>query len=471
MNDEFENALAWFSAAPGRWVDSAKNDLSAAADWIWEVLQGDFNDKQSTPQVLTGTVISMIPFVDQICDVRDICANSKKINSEPDNSWHWISLVLTLIGLLPVLGSLFKGCAKVMFAGIRKAGKVGRMATGIERAIDVAVTHLRKFLARPEVIKTLKGIKMDNVYKNLAKELRKIARGLSKAKLLKVFDEVIEAANELLELVKKWGSKGLAGKAVDLIRLLAETRKKADLKIAEILKPMQDILEQLARRLDIEADMAHRVHLNTVNPHAFNKLDEAGEIAAIGKKKPNWVDVRPDLPHTPLTAGRTPPDARWTSTAVDPKRGKHVLDNAHATFSTIRAIEIPPGTKLYRVVDPTSADNSICWMSETDFFKLKSKNDWRRNYAVWASWNSNGEFVTYVVPPGKPLCVWEGVTASQRLKGTDFVLEGGARQIVIDPAHMARSQISRRQSTNWDYDDLGVSNNLVGVPVLKNKVF
>ena len=110
-------------------------------------------------------------------------------------------------------------------------------------------------------------------------------------------------------------------------------------------------------------------------------------------------------------------------------------------------------------------------MSETDFFKLKSKNDWRRNYAVWASWNSNGEFVTYVVPPGKPLCVWEGVTASQRLKGTDFVLEGGARQIVIDPAHMARSQISRRQSTNWDYDDLGVSNNLVGVPVLKNKVF
>lgn len=470
MNDEFENALAWFGAAPGRWLESAKKDLSAAADWIWEVLQGDFNDNQSTAQVVTGTVISMIPFVDQICDVRDICANSKKINSEPDNSWHWISLVLTLVGLLPVLGSLFKGCAKVLFAGIRKAGKVGGMTARIEKAVDIALPHLRRFLARPEVVKALKGLKMDNVYKNLAKELRKVSSSLSKSSLLKVFDEAIDAANGMLELVKKWGSKGIAGKAMDLMATLAATRKKADAKIAEVLKPVQDILEQLARRLDIEADMTHRAHLNTVNPHAFHKLDEAGEIAAIRTNKPKWADIRRNLPNKPLRSSQTAPDSRWTSTDVDPKRGKHVLDDAHKTFSTMRAIEIPPGTKLYRVVDPTSADNSICWMSESEFLKLKSKDDWRRKFAVWANWNANGEYVTYVVPPGKPLCVWEGITASQKLGG-DIVLEGGARQIVLDPAHMMRSQISARRPTNWGYDDLGVANNLVGVPVLKNKVY
>lgn len=469
MNDEFENALAWFGAAPSRWLDSAKKDLSAAADWIWEVLQGDFNDNQSTAQVVTGTAISMIPFVDQICDVRDICANSKKINSEPDNSWHWISLVLTLIGLLPVLGSLFKGCAKVLFAGIRKAGKVGGMTSRIEKAIDLALPHLRKFLARPAVVKTLNGLKMDNVYKNLAKELRKISRGLSKTKLLKVFDEAIDAANGLLELVKKWGSKGLAGKAVELMATLAATRKKADARIAEVLKPVQEILEQLARRLDIEADMAHRVHLDTVNPHAFHKLDGAGEIAAIQKNKPNWIDIRTDLPNPPLQAGVPPPDKRWTSTDPNPNDKANRIANSHRTFSDIQPIELPPGTKLYRVVDPTSADNNICWMSDAEFLKLKSKDDWRRTFAVWAHWNSNGEFVTYVVPPGKPLCVWEGVTASQQL-GTNIVLEGGARQIVIDPRHMVTSQIGQRQSTDWGYDDLGNTNNLVGVPVLANKV-
>ena len=64
-------------------------------------------------------------------------------------------------------------------------------------------------------------------------------------------------------------------------------------------------------------------------------------------------------------------------------------------------------------------------MSEAEFFKLKSKDDWRRRLAVWANWNSNREYITYVVPPGPPLHVWEGVTASQRMGTSDFYLEGG----------------------------------------------
>lgn len=51
---------------------------------------------------------------------------------------------------------------------------------------------------------------------------------------------------------------------------------------------------------------------------------------------------------------------------------------------------------------------------------------------------------------------------------SEFVLEGGARQIVIDPAHLVKSHMGPRQATNWGYDDLGVTNNLVGVPALKN---
>lgn len=108
-------------------------------------------------------------------------------------------------------------------------------------------------------------------------------------------------------------------------------------------------------------------------------------------------------------------------------------------------------------------------MSKVEFDKLKSKDDWRRQFAVWAHWNANGEYVTNTVPPGKGLYAWEGVTASQRLKQNDITPQGGAIQIVIDPADFDKRFMEKRQLTGWKYDDLGNINALVGVPTLMNK--
>lgn len=470
MIDQFENALAWFHSAPASWLDSAKKDFAVCAEWIWQVLQGDFNDDASKGQVVAGTVISMIPLVDQICDVRDVVANCKKINAEPNQSWHWVALVLTLIGLFPTLGSLVKGCGKVMFASIRKAGHVSGAAPEVARFIEASVSQLNKFLARPEVAKTLTALKIDNPYKYLSAEIRKVAGKLNTAELLRAFNSAIEAAESLLNLVKKWGGTGLATKTVELLETIAAVRRRADGMLAKAVKPVQDVLDRLARRLDIEADMAHRTHLNAVNPHAFAKLTLASEEAELKKTLPAWVDNTGKLAYQPI---RKAPKARpgWTSTAADPKRGRHPLDKAHETFHTMQPVVIPPGTTLYRVLDPSSSDNSICWMTKAEFDKLRTKDDWRRRFAVWANWNSNGEYVTYTVPPGKGLHVWEGVTASQKMDGTNFVLEGGARQIVIDPNDLQKSHMSPRKRTGWGYDNLGLTPSLVGVPVQTNNWF
>lgn len=467
MNDEFENALAWFRSAPSRWVSSAKKDLSACAEWIWGVLQGDFNDNASTAQVATSTVISMIPFVDQICDVRDVVANCRKIHGEPKEVWHWVALILTLIGLFPTLGSLFKGCGKVVFASLRKATHTVGAVPQIAKALDGAIIQLNRFLARPEVVKTLRALKIDNPYKYLAKKFRELVAQINVSKLLTAFDEAKKAAQSMLNLVKRWGGESLANRASALLQLIDGVRRMADAMLAKALKPVQDLLNQVARRLDIEADMAYRAHLNVRNPHAFTRPSAAVEEAEFNKALPAYADKSPRLVNRPLAA---PPaeKAGWTSTAPNPKRGRHPLDNAYNTFSTIQPVTLPPGTTLYRVLDPSSSDNSICWMSAQEFAKLKKKDDWRRRFAVWANWNSNGEYITYVVPPGPGLNVWEGVTASQAMKGTDYVLEGGARQIVVDPAHLQKAHISPRRPTNWGYDDLGRSTSLVGVPVLKN---
>lgn len=469
MNDEFENALAWFTSAPARWIKDGKDNLTAGAEWIWEVLQGDFNDNASTTQVVTGTVISMIPFVDQLCDVRDLVANCKKLDQEPEQSWHWFSLALTLIGLIPGLGSLSKGCLKVLFAGMRKAGAVSGMTPRLSLHFDEAIVQLNRFFARPEILAALKVMRWDNPHRMLAAEIKKVVARVNTGALMGAFDHVASAAKHLLKLVARWGSGDLATRAADLLKKIDQVRQGASRHLSDVVSPLRSALEGLARRLEIQSDMAHRAYLNSVNPHAFAKVSEAEEIAALNKAKPVWADRNTGLAY-PEIADPPPVPSGWTSTASDPKRGRHPLNNAHKTFNTIQALTIPPGTKLYRIVDPTSFDISICWMSETEFLKLKSKDDWRRRFAVWANWNSNGEFIVYTVPPGPGLNVWEGVTASQRLQKTDLVLEGGARQIVVDPSHIDTSDISPRKKTGWGYDDLGKTNNLVGVPVQRSHV-
>lgn len=457
MNDDFENALAWFASAPAGWLESGRKNLETAAQWIWEVLQGDFNHNASTAQVVTGTIISMIPFVDQICDIRDLIANCKKINEEPSSSWLWISLTLTLIGLFPGIGSLVKGCLKVMFAALRKGAAKSGITPRLDLYVGVSISQLNKFLARPEVAKALVMLKWDNPYKTLAREIRKVEGTLNVAALKSALNEAIGAAQSMLKLVQKWGNSGISKRAQEQIERFDFVRKQANRHLDEALKPIKKYLMSTARQLDIDADMAHRAHLNSVNPHAFRKLSSPEEEIQAYEKHgiPEWASNTGKRAYPGL---RTPPVQieGWPSV------------RAYDTFHSMEAKTIPPGTKLYRIVDPTSKDNSICWMREEEFLKLKSKSDWRKRFAVWAHWNANGEYITYTVPEGPGLNVWEGITASQKLKDSKYVLEGGATQIVIDPLHLKRENVSKRQKTNWKYDELGTQNDMIGVPTLTN---
>jgi hypothetical protein len=398
----------------------------------------------------------MIPFVDQLCDVRDLVANCRQINDEPDETWHWVSLVLTLIGLFPSVGSLLKGCLKVLFAAARKGAAKSRASPKIELAVDASIAQLHRFLNRPEVAKAMKMLRWDNPFKVLAIQLRQTASKLNTAALKSAFDNIASAAQSVLGLVKRWGGADLARVSVQTLKMIDSVRSRADKQLGNALNPVRTYLTTLARKLEIEADMAHRAYLNSVNPHAFKAiLSDIEEAKAFGRAKPDWVDVTTTAKFDRLDS---PPIARpgWPDVG------------SFETFHKMEPVTIPPGTKLYRIVDPRSRDNSICWMSEEEFKKLKSKSEWRRRFAVWAHWNSDGEFVTYTVPPGPGLNVWEGAAASQRIKGTQYFLEGGSTQIVVDPSHLDKAYVGTRNKTGWGYDDLGIENDLIGVPVQRN---
>ena len=475
MWDELTNALAWYAAAPSRWVQSAKEDLSAAAEWIWIVLQGDFAEEQSTSQVVTGTIISMIPLVDQVCDVRDVVANCRKINQDSSDNFAWLALALTLIGLFPCLGSLAKGCLKIPFNYARKfALKGGGKALDnlwplTKPYVEASIVKLNQHLAHPAVRKTLAALKIDNAWKHLAEQVRILKGKLNVSAMMSVFDKVIDALGSFTNMMKKWGNEALQTKAGQMLQSVKAVRDQANRKLAEVLKPLQDWLDKLARRLEVEGDMNYRAVTNSLNPSAYKQPTQAAELAEFRKNKPAWVDEIEVAKNPPAQSAPSKPG--WPDLDPKVKPGeKNPLEEAYATFKegTIEATTYPPGTVLYRVVDPRSGDNGAYWMTKAEFDKLKNKDDWRRRFAVWANWNGNGEFVTYTVPPGEGLRVWEGVAATQEIEKTAYKLEGGARQVVLDPKDLKMEHLGKRQPTNWGYSNFGETVDLLGVPTLKN---
>jgi hypothetical protein len=96
--------------------------LAEGAGWLWGALQGDFNKSPSTGQVVVGGIISLIPVVDQICDVRDIVANCLTL-SDPkarEDNENWIALGLTCIGFVPEIGSAVKTVGKVALKNAKR---------------------------------------------------------------------------------------------------------------------------------------------------------------------------------------------------------------------------------------------------------------------------------------------------------------------------------------------------------------
>jgi hypothetical protein len=149
------------------------SEVEDAMDWFWGVLKGDFEDEQTTGQIIVGTAISMIPVLDQIADIRDLIANLLHIRKDPDDTWRWVALVITLIGLVPVLGSLLKGVFKIVFRFVKAGGKEA------EKAIE-AILALLRGAGKGDPVRFLKELPYDAYLKDVLKHFDDILNGLRK---------------------------------------------------------------------------------------------------------------------------------------------------------------------------------------------------------------------------------------------------------------------------------------------------
>lgn len=152
---QLRTALGWETDD----YDKAKEATTNPLVWLWQVLQGDFHEDATTAQALTAAAIGALPLVGQICLLRDLVADCKKLIREPDNPWFWTVLAMTLLGLFPSLGALLKGVLGIFFGVLRRIG-----SKTMGRAIDVAMGWVISYLRRREVQTYIKALRIDDIF-------------------------------------------------------------------------------------------------------------------------------------------------------------------------------------------------------------------------------------------------------------------------------------------------------------------
>lgn len=224
---QLRDALAWATEDHEKAKDPSTNPFV----WFWEAVEGDFNEDRSTKQILVDAGISMIPLVDQLCDIRDLIANCKKLIKEYKDTWAWVALALTLIGLFPTLGSLVKGVLKIFFGFMRRLPPAAAI-----KAVEPAMSWVISFLRRQTVQKYLLNNKIDEVFKWLSDEIKVIKGKISVKALTEAFDSAIGVVEELVNKVSVIPMVGNKAKAVLL--QVKEVRLMADKRLGEAIKPV-----------------------------------------------------------------------------------------------------------------------------------------------------------------------------------------------------------------------------------------
>lgn len=289
---QLREALAFVTEQYKNVTDGSKN----VVEWLWEAIQGDFNQERTTGQIAFDTAISMIPGVDQVCDVRDVVANCKQINDDTSNTWAWVGLVLTLVGLIPTVGSLLKGVLKIFFIYVRRAG-LNHVARAVDEAMDWVITFLR----RREVMKYWKALKWDRLFHELANQTRVVRALVSPKILLDAFDRAIKLMDNLLGYAKHIPVVGPA--AQETLKLVNNVRSLARRKITEFTAPALRTLDEIIRRLEIEDLVQRRGVLDAGNVHFSGTLPEAHAVTLMRRSSP---------PPAWLGTGKPTRTYRWT---------------------------------------------------------------------------------------------------------------------------------------------------------------
>jgi hypothetical protein len=377
-------------------------------DWVWGLIQGNFNEQQTISQLLVDAIIGMIPVVGDVTAVRDLVAVIIRLVEHPDKRddvMEWVELVIGCFALIPVAGGVIKGVGKLLL-------RVGKNA-GDHHKIFKAIIELINRFGQGDAVAWFKKLDLNHY------------AGEVKAK----FAELIGRVDGVLASVRKKLGLVLSDEMVariDTIRkALADLKARGEKMIPRAIKDLHTRLETLQKQI-------HQGDWESI-PSSLKSSTREPEARLVDTIKPaDRAFTKNNMPHPPTRKGMYQHADGWPDLRKPPFK-----DFAIQSFSgKITARKLKAGTRIRRVIPPGDKGKNagLYWMLLEDF--PKSGEAWRKDFAVLERWSGNGAYVEYVVPKGG-LRVWEGKVSSQidtnpKSKTFGQYLPGGATQLLID---------------------------------------
>ncbi len=415
--------------------------------WVTGTLQGSFNQKQTTSQIIVDAIIGMIPVVGDVTAVRDIIMVTIGLSLEEakrKDKLQWLTLVLLLFALIPVIGGAIKGVGRLLLNAGKQALQISDFVAVLNR------------IGAGDAVKFIKDINLTKYTADLRGRWRWLLQRLdtvittAKAKigifLPRAFVERLDQIREGLVILKIEGEK----------------------MIPEAVKELQSKLSSIQ-------DQMYRGEWNEIpqTMKSSTREIEARLVESVEESK-KWVVERMEFPPTKKE------NFKWRKGWPDLTEGQfvkeHKLPNGknqtiyeaiEAFSGPIRAVKLPPKTKIWRVLDETnefSKAEGIWWC-----YKLpKDGKEWREQYAVLESWSKNGVYVEYVVEK-KGLYVWEGKVAGKiqdnpSNTASGQYLHGGGTQILVDFVNHGKNKrflkkvrMLEKKPTNWGNSHLNIN--------------
>jgi hypothetical protein len=414
-----------------------KGLVLSVASWLWGTVKGGFNEQQSIAQIIVDAAVGMIPLVGDVTAVRDLIAVILRLAQHPEKrkeKGEWILLVVLLFALIPVAGGVIKGVGRLLI-------KVGEDVAQISTHAEAVIKFLNR-VGRGDQVQWFRKLDLDAYL-----PVVRAKWGELMSRLDGVMGSVLTKMRHLLP--------------DSMLQHLAEMRTKFReiVQIAESMIP--EGLKELNRRLKLLQRHVYAGEWHEISASLKSATREVeARIVRTAKGEREWAVANAHFPQNKLTdyhhvAGW--PDLR----ELRDRQGR--LFAIEGFSGQMRAIHIPPGTKVRRVVDYRGPTPAGCWWT----YELPATGrQWREDLAVLNDFSHNRVYVEITVGP-EGLIAWEGKAASQidrsvASEAGGQYLQGGGVQLFIDfrvtnaqSAHLALEAPLR--PTGWtDHMDVNI---------------
>jgi hypothetical protein len=402
-----------------------------AVDWIWGTVKGGFNQKQTVSQIIVDAFIGMIPLVGDVTAVRDLIAIVIGMAHDPkkrEDKLEWVALVVLLFALIPVIGGAIKGVGKLLLKG-------GKEAAEASKHLKEMVAFLNR-LGMGDALQWLKDLKIEGYTGEVLGRWRELTHRL---------DRVLNSIPTKFKGVIPPSMLDHLGKL--RLNLQAVAQKGEDM--------IPDAIQELSERLKAAQRQLYQGEWHAIpkNLNSSTREVEARLINVPGGKK--WavenMHFKPNSRDSFIKREGWPDLAEGNYVDVDPNTDIVKYKVIPCFSGSMRAVKIPPGTKIYRVIEKNGYPAGDWWVYDLP----ESGKEWREGLAVLDSWNENGYFVEMMIPD-QGLVAWEGKAASQiensPKAGASMgqYLPGGQVQLFIDfkfkPNTLALEDLARRKN-------------------------